>query len=152
MAETATNSTDQEEGHSGWGGRRRGAGRRPRDIDKWFAARGLKPATAAEILDRADERRIWYGLLDSDDEAIALRALTYLTDRRDGRAAQQINVTQIGVTITADEIERARAIVRELRGDRPLALPSLGTDLEARVGADGPPTLEVPEALPMPPL
>ena len=142
MAERATNSTDQEQRHSAWGGRRRGAGRRPRDIDKWFAARGLKPATAAEILDRADERRIWYGLLDSDDEAIALRALTYLTDRRDGRAAQQINVTQIGVTITADEIERARAIVRELRGDRPLALPSRGTDLEARVRADGPPTLE----------
>jgi len=44
-----------------------------------------------------------------------LRTITYLTDRRDGRAAQQINVTQLGVTITADEIEQARAIVRELR-------------------------------------
>jgi hypothetical protein len=35
-------------------------------------------------------------------------------DRRDGRAAQQINVTQVGVTVSADDIARARAIVKEL--------------------------------------
>jgi hypothetical protein len=40
-------------------------------------------------------------------------------DRRDGRPAQQINVTQFGVSITADEVAKARAIVRELRGDAP---------------------------------
>jgi hypothetical protein len=88
-------------------------------LDRWIAARGLSPATAAELLERADERRIWYRLLNSEDEAIVLRTITYLTDRRDGRAAQQINVTQFGVTITADEVAQARAIVRELRGDAP---------------------------------
>jgi predicted transcriptional regulator len=86
-------------------------------LDKWFSARGLKPATAAEILERADERRIWYRLLHSEDEAIALRTVMYLTDRRDGRAAQQINVTSLGLTVSADDVAEARAIVRELRGD-----------------------------------
>jgi predicted transcriptional regulator len=80
-----------------------------------MAARGLKPASAAEILERADERRIWYRLLHSTDDAIVLRAVAYLTDRRDGRAAQQINVMSLGVQVTADELAKARDIVRELR-------------------------------------
>jgi len=75
---------------SGWGGKRRGAGRRPRDVEKWMAARGLKPASAAEILERADERRIWYRLLNSEDESVVMRAMMCLTDRRDGRPAQQL--------------------------------------------------------------
>jgi hypothetical protein len=43
-----------------------------------------------------------------------------LSDRRDGRAAQRINMSSVGVTITADEAEQARAIVRELVGDAPI--------------------------------
>ena len=121
MEEVTESTVQLPDARQGWGGKRLGAGRRPRDIDKWIAARGLKPASAAEILDRADERRIWYQLLNSDDEAIVLRALTYLTDRRDGRAAQQINLTQNAPHITAEEIERMRTVVRELQ--RPLALP-----------------------------
>lgn len=34
---------------------------------------------------------------------------------RDGRPAQQINVTSFGVQVTTSEIEQARAIVRELK-------------------------------------
>jgi hypothetical protein len=83
-------------------------------VDKWIAARGLKPATAAEILERADERRIWYRLLHSEDEGIVLRTITYLTDRRDGRPTQQLNVTSLSVQFTPEEIARARAVVREL--------------------------------------
>lgn len=119
-----TTSESMVQPGQGWGGKRPGAGRRPRDVDKWISARGLKPASAAEILERADERRIWYRLLHSDDEAIVLRALTYLTDRRDGRAAQQINITQNNIRLSAEEIARARAVVRQLQGAPPLALPS----------------------------
>lgn len=103
----------------GWGGKRPGAGRRPRDVERWIAARGLKPATAAEILERADERRIWYRLLHSEDEGIVLRTITYLTDRRDGRPAQQINVTGGVMHFTPEEIERARGVVRELMVSKP---------------------------------
>src|SRR5271157_420945 len=113
--EMAAESGEQVDGgRPGWGGRRSGAGRRPRDVEKWIAARGLKPASAAEILERADERRIWYRLLHSDDDGIVLRTAMYLTDRRDGRPAQQINVTSLGVTITADEIAKAKEVIREL--------------------------------------
>lgn len=128
--ETATESTEQQ--HRGWGGSRRGAGRRPRDVEKWIAARGLNPATAAEILERADERGIWYRLLHSPDDAIVLRAVSYLTDRRDGRAAQQINVTSLGVTVSADDIAKARAVVRELVASTP-QLPAPEAETEARV-------------------
>jgi len=128
--ETAPESTVQPPDPTrGWGGKRPGAGRRPRDLDKWVAARGLKPATAAEILDRADERRIWRRLLNSEDETIVLRAVTYLTDRRDGRASQQINITQNNIQLTAEETERARAVVRELRRQPPLALPAADTSV-----------------------
>ena len=115
--ETTVQSTETgQQRPSGWGGKRRGAGRRPRDIDRWIKARGLKPASAAEILERADERAIWYKLLHSDDEAIVLRTITYLTDRRDGRPAQQINVTSVNVQYSDEEIARARQVVRELAG------------------------------------
>jgi hypothetical protein len=92
-------------------------------VDKWVRARGLKPATAAEILERADERRLWYRLLRSDDDRIVLDAMKFLVSMRDGRPAQQINVTSVGVTVTADDIERARAIARELAGPT-LSLPA----------------------------
>ena len=79
-----------------------------------LAARGIKPATAAEILARADERRIWYRLLHSEDENIALRTIIYLTDRREGRPAQQINVTGGIMHVSPEDIERAREIAEQL--------------------------------------
>jgi hypothetical protein len=128
MIENTTESIEKQKvERSKWGGKRPGAGRRPREVEKWIKARGLSPATAAELLERADERRVWYRLLHSEDEAIALRALIYLTDRRDGRPAQQINVTAATVHFTPEEIERARAIARQL-GAKPQ--PTLSTALE----------------------
>jgi hypothetical protein len=124
----ATPEESREQQHRGWGGSRPGAGRRPRDLEKWIAARGLKPATAAEILERADERRIWYRLLHSEDDGIVLRSVTYLTDRRDGRAAQQINITGAVAHFTPAEIERARAVARELVPAQPLVLAVAARD------------------------
>jgi hypothetical protein len=124
--ETAAQSREQApESHPGWGGKRPGAGRRPRDIDKWIAARGLKPASAAEILDRADERRIWHRLLHSEDENVVLRTIMYLTDRRDGRSAQQINITQVGFQFSAEDIAKARAVVREISAGTPRVLEAV---------------------------
>lgn len=49
----------------------------------------------------------------------------FLVQMRDGRPAQQINVTSFGVQVTTSEIESARAIARSLRGDtiRPVSKP-----------------------------
>lgn len=103
---------------------RRGRGR-PKLIDeRWIASRGIRGATAAEILHWADEMRQWKRLFASKDDMLVLRALMYLTDRRDGKPAQQINVTSQSVTLNMADLERAREIVRELRGDG--ASPNLG--------------------------
>jgi hypothetical protein len=77
----------------------------------------MSPATAAEILERAGERQKWYRLLDSQDDSIVLRAMMYLTDRREGRPAQQVNITSQSVHLDVKDLERARAIVREIRGE-----------------------------------
>ena len=124
METTAESSEKVQLPRPSWGGRRTGAGRRPRDVEKWIAARGLKPATAAEILERADERRIWYRLLHSDDDGIVLRTITYLTDRRDGRAAQQINITGAVAHFSSEEIGRVRSLVREITAKPQPALPA----------------------------
>lgn len=80
---------------------------------------GLTPLHASVILAQCcDERRTWTRILTSDDDRVVLSAMTFLVSMRDGRPAQQINVTSFGVQITTEEIESARAIVRELRGDR----------------------------------
>ena len=65
------------------------------------AALGRKPkiVTDAErafyggILNKEREREIWEKLLNSDDEAIVIKAIIYLTDKREGKPAQAIAVT-----------------------------------------------------------
>lgn len=99
------------------GGARIGAGRPKQDIELWLAARGVHPATAMEILAQSDERRKWYRLLNSADDSIVLRTLMYLTDRRDGKPAQQINVTSQSINLSVTDLEKARAIVAEIRGE-----------------------------------
>ena len=47
-------------------------------------------------------------------------ALKFHQQMRDGRPAQQINVTSMSVRFSADEIARARAIVREMVPQTPL--------------------------------
>lgn len=87
--------------------------------ERWFAARGINPLHAAEILAHViDEKRVWKRIFESDDPRVVLQAMMFLVSMRDGKPAQQINVTSLGVTISTDEIEKARAIVREIvRGD-----------------------------------
>lgn len=129
----AAESIEEPQSTRSWGGSRPGAGRRPRDAAKWIRARGLTPATASELLERADERRIWYRLLNSEDERVVLDAMKFLTSMRDGRPAQRFNITSTSVSLNARDIEAARAIVAEIRGelDQPIASkPSAGGDVQ----------------------
>lgn len=69
---------------------------------------------------------------------MVLRAMMFLVSMRDGRAAQQINITSQSLNISAHDISEARAIVAELRGE---ALPRLRAaeqtdEQQARVAAD----------------
>lgn len=114
------------------GGPRLGAGRKPKDVDVWMAARGIDAATAAELLNNSDERKKWHRVLNSDDDRVLLSALIFLTSMRDGKPSQQINVTSTNLTLNARDIQQARDIVREIRGEIPNAgiaasnNPSLG--------------------------
>ena len=84
-----------------------GAGRRPREAEKWIQARGLSPATAAELLERANEPRIWYRLLNSQDDRVVLDAVKFLTSMRDGKPAQRINVTSTQRQLNGGDLERS---------------------------------------------
>jgi len=95
--------------------RKRGRPVGSKSAERWYQARGIEPLLAAEILKRVDAWRIWLRLLESDDDRVVLQAMTFLQAMRDGRPAQQINVTSANVNISVDDVERARAIVREIR-------------------------------------
>ena len=95
-------------------GRKRGRPAGRHSTAKWYAARGIAPMVAAEVLKNVDELRYWRRYLASEDDNISLRAMMFLVSMRDGRPAQQINVTSTNLTIDARDIERARAVVREL--------------------------------------
>jgi hypothetical protein len=70
------------------GGKRPGAGRKPNYLKRL----GIKAITAAEILAHHDEPELWKGLLTHKSPDVRLRTLQYLTDRRDGKAKQAIEV------------------------------------------------------------
>ena len=73
----------------GRGGKRTGAGREP----NYFKRLGIKAITAAELLAHVDEPELWKGLLTHKSPDVRLRTLQYLTDRRDGKAKQAVEVS-----------------------------------------------------------
>jgi hypothetical protein len=112
----AVNSMDiQSDSKKMRGGSRPSAGRPRKDMAQYLAAR-VNPMTAAAILAIADERGKWMRLLRTDDDRVLLATMTFLTQMRDGKPAQRIDVTSQNITITADSVEKARAIVREVIG------------------------------------
>ena len=78
--------TNEARGRGGW---RPGSGRKPNYLKRL----GIKALTAAEILAHHDEPKLWYGLLHHKSADIRLRTLSYLTDRRDGKAKQAVDVS-----------------------------------------------------------
>lgn len=87
------------------GGKRPGAGRPKGSIDRATAIKRAKPTleaitgtaaneavSAAAILQTADEMRQWLDLLNSESDSVRLETMKYLTDRRDGRPKQALQV------------------------------------------------------------
>jgi len=79
-----------------------------------WQSKGVGPLKANDVLLMAGERKQWARVFDCPDERVILQALIFLTAMRDGKPAQQINVTSMSVNISADDISKARAIAREL--------------------------------------
>jgi hypothetical protein len=92
---------------AGNGGKRPGAGRKPKKIST--IVKKLPKDTAAMILSEINENRAWLDLLQSDDLRIRLESLKYLTDRRDGKARQGMDLTHDGTL---------RVVVDVVRPDR----------------------------------
>ena len=107
---------------------------RPKGSTKAFAraqvwqSHGVGPLKANDVLLMIDERRQWRRLFKSEDDRIVLGALTFLVSMRDGRPAQQINLTSLNISISAEDIASARAIAAELRGGVSAPLMLLGDD------------------------
>jgi hypothetical protein len=89
MAEAVSTVRTSEE-ESKRCGRRPGAGRKPHYL-KWL---GIKAIIAAEILAHFSEIDLWRGLLTHKNATIRLQGLQYLTDRRDGRPKQAVEVAR----------------------------------------------------------
>jgi len=72
----------------GHGGVRPGSGRKPNYLKKL----GIAPIRAAELLAHVDEVKIWSALLNDKSSDVRLRALQFLSDKRDGKAVQALAV------------------------------------------------------------
>lgn len=105
------------------GGVRIGAGRKPHSLSLV-----VERSTAATILDKINDSKAWmdcYKLAkDQQDVRGMVDILKYLTDRRDGRPSQQINLAGQPSHRSPEEIERARAVIREIRGANPPVAPN----------------------------
>jgi hypothetical protein len=66
------------------GGKREGAGRKPKVVTE------AKRAAWASILSPAQERKLFKELLKSTNEKIKLEAAKFIIEQRDGRAPQKI--------------------------------------------------------------
>jgi hypothetical protein len=112
--------------HAKHGGKRAGAGRKP----DYFKRLQVKPLTAAEILARYPEDEAWGYFLTHEDPEIRLKARIYLTDRRDGKPRQAVEVS--GGIMHAHTVYRdpelAALSIEELQAldsiTRKLALPA----------------------------
>jgi hypothetical protein len=139
------------------GGYREGAGRPKgaRDsgprmtrtrLNEWIArmeSLGVLQGTARRVLASIGGDSYWLELFDKleqdgNHDKIA-QLMQFLLQMRDGRPAQQITVTSIGVQFSSEEIARARGVVRELIKPQQLLPQSSnppGSDVRPSVVAD----------------
>jgi hypothetical protein len=109
MAESTEPEKNQKEphalrngGNSGRGGRRPGAGRKP----DYLKRLGITPMNAAQILAHYDEKKLWDALIYNKSHDIRLRALSYLSDKRDGKAKVAVDMDVKGGLVHAHPVYR----------------------------------------------
>ncbi len=112
-----------------WGGKRPGAGRkrgrgRVNNYVRQLLDSPLPKMRSHNVLDLVNEAELWARLLTSEDERVAMSSLMYLTDRRDGKPTQNIQVASLNLNVTPEQLDRARAIAREIAES--MRVPMLG--------------------------
>lgn len=108
---------------NGHGGRRQGSGRKKGSIKQFTQrhANALSKATAEQILGVADEFGLWARALHSKHDDVALKALIYLSNKRDGVPFRQPSPTGPGKTNPADD-PRFTALMDKIKQSAKLTL------------------------------
>ena len=82
---------------------------------------GVLQGTSRQVLAALGDARYWLeviGKLEDDYDYRTIAAIMqFHQSMRDGRPAQQVNLTSFNLSVSADDIAQARQIVRELRGE-----------------------------------
>jgi hypothetical protein len=94
---------------------------------------GALAATSRAVLDALRDKEYWIEVIgkleDEEDVQTIVKVLMFHQQMRDGRPAQQINVTSQSVSFTADELIRARGVARGLVAPRQLTGEVLSNEL-----------------------
>ncbi len=112
------------------GGKREGAGRKPGSINRATAikraarelgdikgTRAQQAVSAAVVLGLVDESAKWLDLLNQKDPWLRFRVMVYLTDRRDGKPKQAVELdADIKTTLANMTTEQLQQHVEELAG------------------------------------
>ena len=121
------------------GGARPGAGR-PRGgrgvIRAIVQKLAVERPTAAMILSQIDENGVWRRHLTSEDSAISLKALVYLTDRRDGKAVEFIKQETVNYNVS-DTKQRIIELLAQRTGSGTGDAEGKTEDESAVAGAPG---------------
>jgi hypothetical protein len=88
------------------GGKRKGAGRKS-NAQKLLEAQETASSIASWFTPELQKSK-WQALLNSEDEAVQFKAISYLSDRLYGRAAQSVDMNISGTLNLAETIQKAR--------------------------------------------
>ncbi len=129
------------------GGKRLGAGRKPNYLKRL----GVTPVNSAQIMTQYDEHEAWGWFLKHPSASIRLQAWQYLTDRRDGKPKQAVDISgNLNHTHTAYRDPRLAGLSDEelaaLDGLTRKLLPAVSDQNQTQSNAE----IEIPSTEPQP--
>lgn len=105
--------------------------------------------TSRQVLDSVGDARYWIEVItelekEGDWKSVG-ELMKFHQQMRDGRPHQNINISSIGVVITADEVSKARAVARELTNPNSSIAKSNDTWDNPKLGLSGEGSPDVPQ-------
>jgi hypothetical protein len=105
------------------GGKRKGAGRKKGTIERITIA---KRAVAERVFDYVEARTgmslidLWFPLVTSEEPLVRIKALSYMTDRLEGKARETIvHEGNINHTLTEADRDAAKNVIQRLLPAKP---------------------------------
>lgn len=95
---------------------------------------GAMGGTSSKVMHALGDAEYWITVItkleEQEDWQTLTKVVMFHQQMRDGRPAQQINITSQSITYSADEIARARAVARELMGTNVPKLTIVNTSVD----------------------